>query len=271
MNFKYLTTVVILILALFFAPQTAFAENAVDLDSGFLRLVNKSNRLDSDYRPSNMVEYAGVTVHCTVRDAFVQMLTEMKADGIHNLSIQSAYRTYEHQQDIFDQKVRELTASGHAEAEITASWSVQPPGASEHQLGLAIDVSIDGKLCQAFGETDAGKWLEMHSHKYGFIVRYPGSKTSITQIVYEPWHLRYVGTPHATIIKNLELTLEEYLSYIKHVKMYIFWENNSEYYLVQYKTAPEIVPCDMVDVSSLCPMHKDEYVITTRRTYPINW
>jgi len=263
---KYFT--IAIILTSIFFPQPAFAEDISNRDSGFLRLVNKDNRLSADYIPANLVEFGGVNLHPEMQKAFTQMQNAMQADGIYGLSIQSAYRSYAHQKSIFNQKVLELAMQGHHDAENMAAQSVQPPGASEHQLGLAIDVSTDGKLCRSFGETPAGKWLESHSHQYGFIVRYPASKTDITQIVYEPWHLRYVGTPHATIMKNLGLVLEEYLDYIQKVKIYMFW-GEGEYYLVQHN--PQTIPCETVDVSSLYPFCKDEYIITTRKTYQESW
>jgi len=267
---KHFITVAIFMIAICI-PQATFAENAISCDSDFLRLVNKDNRLSADYSPVGLVEYKGITLHPTVRENFEQMQKAMQADGIQGLSIQSAFRSYAHQQSIFDKKVLELAMQGHHDAEAMAAQSVQPPGASEHQLGLAIDVSTDGKLCRSFGETPAGLWLDEYSHQFGFIIRYPASKTDITQIMYEPWHLRYVGTPHATIMKNLELTLEEYLDYIKEAKMYIFWGECGEYYLVQYNTHPRVASCETVDVSSLCPAYNGEYIVTIRKTYPENW
>jgi len=242
-------------------------------DSGALWLVNRNNRLSSDYKPAGITEYKGIQLHGTAHKAFVQMLKIMEQDGIYGLRLQSAYRSYNYQQAIFNQRVKELQAQGYSkpEAEMKAVKSIQLPGASEHQLGLALDVSVDGKLTQAFGETPAGKWLEAHSHKYGFVIRYPYSKTEITQIVYEPWHLRYVGTPHATIMKNLDLTLEEYWAYMRQIQMYIFWGEDGEYYLISYSDAPPIVlPTEMLCVSSI-GANKNEYIITTRKTYPNAW
>jgi len=201
------------------------------------------------------------------------LLEAMEESGVSGLRLQSAYRTYSYQRSVFNQKVKELTAKGHNkyEVESIASKSVQPPGASEHQLGLALDVSIDGKLTQAFGETQAGIWLEENCHRYGFIIRYPNAKTEITQIVYEPWHLRYVGEPHAAIMKDLGITLEEYLGYIRRVGAYIFWINDRDYYLLCYSSfLPESLPMEVVDVSSFNATG-GEYIITMRKTYPNVW
>ena len=75
------------------------------------------------------------------------------------------------------------------------SQVITVPGCSEHEIGLALDITSDTytQLLQGFGETEEGKWLAEHGHEYGFIVRYPSGKEYITGIVYEPWHFRYVG------------------------------------------------------------------------------
>ena len=263
---KYVAAV-LLLLVITLVPDVAAS------DSGILWLVNRNNRLPSDYKPADLVEYNGVKLHGAARKAFAQMIEAMTKDEIHGLRLQSAYRTYSYQQAIFNQRVKELQAQGYdkPEAESKAAKSIQPSGASEHQLGLALDVSVDGKLTKTFGETPAGQWLEAHSHNHGFVIRYPCSKTEITQIVYEPWHLRYVGTPHATIMKNLDLTLEEYLDYMRQAQMYIFWGEDGGYYLLSYSDAlPAVLPPGVVDISSISA-NKNGYIITTRKTYPNTW
>jgi LAS superfamily LD-carboxypeptidase LdcB len=186
--------------------------------TNLLRLVNKENPLAADYKPSDLVKFEGVELREVARDAFVQMRMAMESEGISGLKLQSAYRSYSYQRAIFNEKARELLRTGKAankaEAEEIAARSIQPPGASEHQLGLALDVSIDGKLSQKFAETEAGQWLAENCHKYGFIIRYPKEKTTVTEIIYEPWHLRFVGAEHAEIMFKTGLTLEEYCSYL---------------------------------------------------------
>ena len=95
----------------------------------------------------------------------------------------------------------------------TASITVTVPGASEHQVGLAVDIISDkySALNEGFGETDAGIWLKEHSADYGFILRYPKGKEEITGIQYEPWHFRYVGKDAALIIMQQDITLEEFI------------------------------------------------------------
>jgi len=200
----------------------------------FLTLVNRDNPLPADYRPDDLVRYKGTELREPARDAFVQMLAAMEGEGIYGLQLQSAYRCYAHQRSIFEDRIRIFTAKGSSreEAEALAAKSVQPPGASEHQLGLALDVSINGLLSPAFAQTEAGRWLEENCRKFGFVVRYPQGKTDITRIIYEPWHLRYVGIPHAQIMYENDITLEEYRYFLAQYFMYAVW-GEDEYFLVQ--------------------------------------
>ena len=88
----------------------------------------------------------------------------------------------------------------------------QVPGASEHQIGLALDIVCNSymSLDEGFGDTKAGKWLAANSCRYGFILRYPKGKEDITGIEYEPWHFRYVGKAAAPVIMEQGITLEEF-------------------------------------------------------------
>ena len=98
------------------------------------------------------------------------------------------------------------------EAYSVSSQTVTVPGASEHEIGLALDIAADDfvELVEAFADTDEGKWLAEHSYEYGFILRYPKGKEYITGIVYEPWHFRYVGREAAAVIYREQITLEEF-------------------------------------------------------------
>ncbi len=117
----------------------------------------------------------------------------------------SGYRTQEVQQSLYDNKVNGYRAEGYSQEDAKAEadkW-VALPGTSEHQLGLAIDV--EGATYDVFF------WLQENSYKYGFIFRYPGSKTDITGTAEEVWHYRYVGVEAATEMYEQGLCLEEYL------------------------------------------------------------
>ena len=147
-------------------------------------------------------------------EPLTQMFAAAKEDGI-NLVVCSPYRDLERQEFLFERKVKSYQHSGmsYMDAYKKASVTVTLPGASEHQIGLAVDIISDTytSLNEGFADTDAGKWLAEHSWEYGFILRYPLGKEEITGIQYEPWHFRYVGTDAAEVITNQNITLEEFV------------------------------------------------------------
>ena len=100
----------------------------------------------------------------------------------------------------------------YMDAYMISSKAVTVPGASEHQIGLAIDIVSDDyvTLDEGFADTAAGRWLAEHSCEYGFILRYPEGKEYITSIEFEPWHFRYVGREAAMVITGEGITLEEF-------------------------------------------------------------
>lgn len=178
-----------------------------------LVLINKQHPIPEDY--TFELETIKDDMKCDKRilEDLLQMLSDAKEQGI-NLAIRSPYRDMNRQIYLFNRKVNRYMAQGmsYMDAYKTAAQSVTVPGASEHQIGLALDITSDTyyTLDEAFGETEEGKWLAEHSHEYGFILRYPKGKEYITSISYEPWHFRYVGTEAATVIWQNDLTLEEF-------------------------------------------------------------
>lgn len=186
-----------------------------------LLLVNKQNPLSQSYRPENLVveENSQIRIREEVAKAFKQMNQGAQAAGIQELVLISGYRSYQYQEKVFDRKVQSLIKAGltKEEAGQKAQSIVALPGSSEHQTGLAIDISSvtlakeKDPLIPAFAQTREGKWLDGHAHEYGFILRYPKEKMGITHITYEPWHYRYVGSYHARKIKEANICLEEYI------------------------------------------------------------
>lgn len=118
-----------------------------------------------------------------------------------SMPLLSGFRSFDTQDKLYR---RYAATDGVAAANTYSAW----PGHSEHQTGLAFDV---GKISNGFGNTPAGKWLAAHAHEYGFIIRYPKGKESITGYQYEPWHVRYLGVETATAVYKSGLCLEEYL------------------------------------------------------------
>ncbi len=180
----------------------------------YLDLVNKTHPLPADYVPSDLTEVAAVApgVTCTqlrtpAAEAFAQLLNAAAFDG-YTLVLRSGYRSYETQQKLFDGYVKK-------DGQNAAEQYSAPPGCSEHQMGLAVDVtspSVNYKLKRNFGSTAEGSWLAENAHRFGFIIRYLDGKQDITGYIYEPWHIRYVGIQPATEIYRQNITLEEYLA-----------------------------------------------------------
>ena len=141
------------------------------------------------------------------------MMQTAKAEGI-NLEICSPYRDLNRQEFLFNKKIKNYMGQGmsYMEAYKVASQTVTVPGASEHQIGLALDIFCDTYkyLDEGFGETEAGIWLAAHCHEYGFTLRYPAEKEYITSIEYEPWHFRYVGREAAAVMQEEDICLEEF-------------------------------------------------------------
>ncbi|MCL2013807.1 MAG: M15 family metallopeptidase [Oscillospiraceae bacterium] len=189
-----------------------------------IRLVNINNPLPESYKPETVSfpnnAQQGVSVDVRMKDALDDMIAAAQKDGT-GLYVYSAYRSFQRQTELFDNSVGQLMQQGKtkADAESETAKNIAVPGTSEHQYGLAADIvnadffvtNPSGVLDVSFDETQASKWLRSNAHKYGFILRYPKDKTGITKINYEPWHYRYVGKEHAANIKNLGITLEEYV------------------------------------------------------------
>ena len=172
-----------------------------------LVLVNYETAIPENYE-INLVEVAGgEKVDERIYDPLMEMLEAAKEGNWDQLPmVVSGYRTQAKQQKLFQDKIAKYQSEGHSksEAEELAKQWVAVPGYSEHQAGLAVDIN---------GATyDLYFWLQENSYKYGFIFRYPGSKTEITGVAEEVWHYRYVGVEAATEMYEKGLCLEEYLA-----------------------------------------------------------
>ena len=191
----------------------------------YARIVNRenANTLAAAFVPASLVRVAekALPANLTLKredemadaaaaDALRAMLEAAHAEGIDGFYLVSAYRTYEEQQSIWEKKLHEDPNYG-ADGEPVASM---PPGSSEHQTGLAFDLTAaDHKAMRAsFGETIQGAWLRDNCARFGFILRYPKEKEAVTGVEYEPWHFRYVGEDLALYLTENALTLEEGIS-----------------------------------------------------------
>lgn len=196
-----------------------------------LRLVNRDHPLAADFTPSNLAELPDASwvephvnhrVDARIVEDLAAMLTAAEAEGAHPV-ICSSFRTYDYQENLFENRIERAEREDHlegAEAEEAAAFWVAPPGASEHQTGLAVDI-VDAdypELDEGQESTATQQWLMAHCTEYGFILRYPTDKSAVTGIGYEPWHYRYVGKEAAPAVAESGLCLEEWLTETYHVQ-----------------------------------------------------
>ena len=184
--------------------------------------------------------------------AFIALTLEAKEDGIKYYDFCSAYRSYQKQDSIFSSNIKKTvkytcsdcgyiyctkhtyskcaecgskslakSTPTYEEAAANVKTYSCAPGTSEHQTGLAADIietslpSRFDSLLQEFGDTKEGIWLEENCWRFGFIIRFPKDKEDVTGIIYEPWHIRFVGRTHATKMHELNMCLEEYIEYLE--------------------------------------------------------
>lgn len=172
-----------------------------------LLLVNPWNPVPDDYEVTLKKLRNNYYVDERIYPELQQMFDDARAQGIYPLIV-SAYRTNDYQNGLYQDKINSYIKQGYSKAEATrlADGWVARPGYSEHQTGIAVDINAERGTGRSVYD-----WLEKNSYKYGFIVRYPADKVSITGINYEPWHVRYVGKEAAKYMYEHDLVLEEYL------------------------------------------------------------
>lgn len=164
-------------------------------DVPILTLIDPEHPVPSDSAPFVPFRDTELLLREEVIPSLERLLSDAKEQTGEKLLIMSSYRTSEEQQELYE------------EDPSTASR----PGSSEHESGLALDLYVYQYAGKNFIKTDAGRWVNEHCQDYGFVIRYPFGKKSVTGFSYEPWHIRYVGTPHAEIMYQNHWTLEEYL------------------------------------------------------------
>ena len=187
-------------------PRTSLYNT--DMASSLQVVVNKKRPLNPiDYLPKGKVQIGYSWVAKPAAEAYGQLKAAVSAKKLGTLCINSGYRSFASQKIIHAAKVSQL---GKTAGEKLAAR----PGHSEHQTGLAIDVSTTQLGCRIgpFGSSRASKWIAENAWQYGFIVRYPSNaKTAVTGYVWEPWHLRFVGIDLATEMRAKKIsTLEEF-------------------------------------------------------------
>ena len=200
----------VLLIYLVYYLQKPYIYSSVDPISEInpLILVNSENAFPDNVN-LNLVSFNGYQVADTIYNDLARMYNAALNDNI-TLKINNAYRSKDEQAQIFESKMNAYENEGYTKEKAyeQTTLTVQVPGYSEHETGLAIDFSNEGHYDE---NEKMWEWLKNNAYKYGFILRYPEDKYEITKIDYEPWHYRYVGKKAAKDITNKNLTLEEYL------------------------------------------------------------
>lgn len=195
-----------------YSLQSSVNESGVILQPDHIDvLVNKNRYLSKNYIPADLIK-VNVTflsqynkMRKEAASALENLFTDAKKQG-YTLYGVSAYRSYDMQKKLYNKFVSIIGVK-------KASKRVSLPGSSEHQTGLAVDITSKSAVSKAvkFASTNESKWIEDNAYKYGFIIRYPKDSEKITGYMYEPWHLRYVGVNLAKKIYESGLTFEEYM------------------------------------------------------------
>ncbi len=176
--------------------------NVVSNPNDITVLVNKQNALPDGWAPSDLVAIGGN--HYLRAEAANQLLALQSAIATEGIPFRvvSSYRSQSYQANLYQ--------SYYQSDPTNAPFYSALPRTSEHELGLAIDISYDANLHNDLQNSSVGVWMAQHAHQYGFVLRYDFNKTNLTGYMYEPWHYRYVGVPLATQLKNSNIVLEEY-------------------------------------------------------------
>lgn len=185
-----------------------------DDPSDYFFIVNKEIFLPEDYAIETDFVQGSYELEMVAAKHCKDMIAAAEKDGI-DLKVLSAYRTVDYQKKLFERNVNSRMKDGmtYDEAYYDVSINVAPPGGSEHNAGLAVDIIDENHwdTYEDFENTKEFEWLYSHCAEYGFILRYLKGKEDITGYVYEPWHYRYVGVDYAAAVMASGMCLEEYI------------------------------------------------------------
>ena len=187
-------------------------------------LVNHTSKMPDDYtfdtKECGSATAVNKTLQTVACDAFLEMQKAAAADGV-TVWMQSGYRSVKYQTSLYERKTKYYLDKGYdnATAKEKAAAVVNPPGYSEHNCGLAADLNSPEHtgLDEGFEKTAAFRWLCEHAGDYGFILRYPKDAEDKTEIIYEPWHWRYVGVENAAKINASGLCFEDYIETLQSI------------------------------------------------------
>ncbi|NMD71488.1 VanY-A/VanY-F/VanY-M family D-Ala-D-Ala carboxypeptidase [Bacillus sp. DNRA2] len=171
---------------------------------------------NSDLAQSYALLGSDIYLSADIAHKFKEMVESAKKEGLQYFAITSGFRDFDEQSVLYQNM---------------GSAYALPPGYSEHNLGLSLDV---GSTQMKMAVAPEGKWIEENAWKFGFVLRYPKDKAKITGIQYEPWHIRYVGLPHSAIMKEKNFSLEEYMDFLTEQKSISTTIDGDKYEITYY-------------------------------------
>jgi D-alanyl-D-alanine carboxypeptidase len=228
-----------------------------------LMLVNKNHALNAAFMPTDLdevmplafaypegfgVSRSDIQLQPPVIRALAALIEALDGQGRADILVISGYRDFYAQVELQERRTVRVTDNG---VELT---DVALPGQSEHQLGLAVDMQtqLDARSKEFFHQTQPGMWIGTYGHHFGFVMRYPKKDEETTGIMFEPWHYRYVGFPHAAVMKQKDLCLEDYLEFLREAKTVDVQHDKLYKYQIIYYAPGEtvLVPRDYAYVYS---------------------
>lgn len=192
-----------------------------------LLLVNREYPLPENFEPD--IEFyrdTDVYMNSAIVEDYGRLSDYIRENMGNRLYVSSSYRSYEDQERVYNEEGPEVAAV---------------PGQSEHQTGLALDVYVMYFAGTAFIDSQVGRFVNNYCGDFGFIIRYPEGEEAITGFSYEPWHIRYVGQPHAEIINRFDITLEEYIGCYSIGTWYTY----DGYYIARLPEDEILIPSDL--------------------------
>ena len=225
------------------APQEWLRDERV-IESQTLILVNLNNPLPEGYE-ADLEEYNGAKMHPLMVQNYIAMRDAVQKKTGIRIYVSSDFRTAEKQAELLEYYGPDRAA---------------PVGCSEHEAGLSLDVYAPEHASYAFLNSPAGREVNRTCHEYGFIIRYEADKTEVTGFDYEPWHLRYVGAPHAELIAESGLAYEEYINAITPE----IWYSYENYYILRTANMEELTLPTNFTSCHISPDNTGHYIITVK-------
>ena len=225
-------------------PLTEWLQDKRVTNDKTLILVNLENPLPKDYE-ADLEEYNGAKMHPSMVEPYISLRDDVQEKTGIRIYVSSDFRTAEKQASLL---------------EFYGPDRAAPVGCSEHEAGLALDVYAPNHGSYAFLRSPAGREVNRICHEYGFIIRYEADKTEVTGFDYEPWHLRYVGAPHAELIAKSGIAYEEYIEALTPE----IWYAYEGYLILRTANVEELTLPTSFTACHISPDNMGYYIVTVK-------